>query len=296
MESRKRKRWSLAIGLLAVLGIAGFLILSPRPEPTYNGKPLSEWAQQLGPPGWDPEEARPAITAIGTKALPYLVKWVRFEPSYWRFKADSYVKSLPPRLRESRLTQRIVYGDRSRAVAAASAFAVFGPDAGPVIPELEGIFRASTNNFVRANIVFSLRGIGPEAVHALANIAATKAFGSIILTTVDRGRYGTNVDAFTPTLVSYLRGDDIRLARIGALGFTRLQPAPERSVPALIAALERPDIVLRCSVCEALGNYGTQARAALPALDRLYSEAKNGTQLSRAAKVAIMRITGEPPE
>ena len=52
-----------------------------RPEPAYNGKRLTAWAQQYGSNHWSgnrgpAEEAEFAIRQIGTNGIPFLLEWI----------------------------------------------------------------------------------------------------------------------------------------------------------------------------------------------------------------------------
>src|SRR5204863_2527633 len=127
---RKRRIFLIviAVGVLAC-GTAPRSIDSE--EPNYKGKPLSDWvlpeAFRAGQhrrtlAGDDlqlSEEANDAIRHIGTNALPYLLKWVQYEP---------------PRSITS--TQKNPYGEQelyvqgdARAKGAVAAFRALGPDA-----------------------------------------------------------------------------------------------------------------------------------------------------------------------
>ncbi len=57
-------------------------------EPTYDGHALSYWLQRYQesvkarPPHQDhPDNPEKAILAIGTNAIPWLLKWIRYEPN-----------------------------------------------------------------------------------------------------------------------------------------------------------------------------------------------------------------------
>lgn len=294
MESRKRKHLLIGAIMIATIAMGCVLFFSGDPEPAYAGKSLSAWVDApVGamPPLKHSSEAVSAIRAIGTNALPFLVEWIRYEPSDLRVKSEPRVRSLPSWLLNP-LTWRLLYRDIYRAQAAKEAFIALGPAAAPAVPQLHAIFLATSNNSVRANVVLSLVEIGPEAAPALANIAATTAYGVMIVHHMDRDLYRANLDAFTPILLSYLRGPDVNMASFAATGFARLQPDPEHSVPALIAALERPEDQIRIATCIALGNYGAEATAALPVLARLASETAPGTQVNLTSRIAIEKITG----
>src|SRR5947209_3349861 len=57
-------------------------------EPTYAGKRLSEWVMRLRAKNSleGERETEEAIRHIGTNSLPYLLKWISYEPTPWRIK------------------------------------------------------------------------------------------------------------------------------------------------------------------------------------------------------------------
>src|SRR5580765_6800100 len=68
--------------MLVVLVLGGVLVAvfgRREREPEYGGKRLSEWVKKL--PG---EDAEKGIREIGTNALPYLLKWIRYETRDWK--------------------------------------------------------------------------------------------------------------------------------------------------------------------------------------------------------------------
>jgi HEAT repeat protein len=88
------KRRILTVTLLiAVLGFASWLILSQHdPEPIYKGKPLSYWCEQCVE-SYSPdidiemhERAETAIQAIGTNAVPTLVRMLRAKDSKFELR------------------------------------------------------------------------------------------------------------------------------------------------------------------------------------------------------------------
>jgi hypothetical protein len=80
--------------ILGVLVLAGVLVaLSKRErEPEYGGKRLSEWVLALPPSPTGGTDAELALRSIGTNAVPFLLKWIDYEPAAWRIKVyECYV-------------------------------------------------------------------------------------------------------------------------------------------------------------------------------------------------------------
>src|SRR5260370_5750943 len=87
---RKSRRYSLTTLLIAVLGGFAWLILSPPSEPMYQGKTLSFWCDQYTAnslPESDIElqkQAETAIRAIGTNAVPTLLRMLKAKDSKFK--------------------------------------------------------------------------------------------------------------------------------------------------------------------------------------------------------------------
>src|SRR4051794_5024002 len=82
---RKRRAFLILIGL----GVAcAVLVLCTRErEPEYGGKKLSEWVESMRSPGYTTyAQAKNGILEIGSNAVPYLLKWIRYEPPSWKSK------------------------------------------------------------------------------------------------------------------------------------------------------------------------------------------------------------------
>src|SRR5687767_14445402 len=80
--TREQKNASCLVLVIVLVCLLGLALLSRR-EPTYQGKPLSEWAQQYGSNHWGganravAQEAELAIRQIGTNGIPFLLDLIR---------------------------------------------------------------------------------------------------------------------------------------------------------------------------------------------------------------------------
>src|SRR4051794_39911375 len=83
----KRRFFRMLMGGVVLVGmfVAVALVVrsSQSKEPEYEGKKLSEWVLDLNA-GSSP--SKNAIREIGTNALPYLLKWMRYDPPPWKPK------------------------------------------------------------------------------------------------------------------------------------------------------------------------------------------------------------------
>ena len=78
-----------------------------------------------------------------------------------------------------------------------------------------------------------------------------------------------------------------------AYAISGMGPAAKAAVPALIAALNDPEPVVRFPVCIALGEIGPDAAEAVPALTTALDDRSD--DVAAMARKAIIKITGEDP-
>ena len=129
-------------GIVAAVVVA---VVWPRErEPEYNGKRLSEWLvlyhEQIDVEGADfrselRDEAE-AVHHIGTNALPWLLRWVRYEPPAWRIKVYSFMKRMPRALQIDFLMNGVIPFRYQQYNLALTGFSILGERASPAVPEL----------------------------------------------------------------------------------------------------------------------------------------------------------------
>ncbi|HMJ91211.1 MAG TPA: hypothetical protein VK530_15425 [Candidatus Acidoferrum sp.] len=78
-------RFAALGGIVIACAIVAFFIMSREEEPAFEGKPLSHWLARLDS---DPRTANVAITAMGSKATPFVIEELRAHDSsleiWWR--------------------------------------------------------------------------------------------------------------------------------------------------------------------------------------------------------------------
>jgi len=132
---RKQRILLILFPVAAVMTVGLVLVLSREREPEYKGKKLSEWVESYSTNSQtervEASQAREAIRHIGAEAVPFLLKWLRYEPPPWK-------STLSAELNE-RFNLSLQLGDekkRLRAGAATVAFRVLGSQADGAVPEL----------------------------------------------------------------------------------------------------------------------------------------------------------------
>jgi hypothetical protein len=193
-----RGRTRLTIGALSVL-VAGVFVVArftSKPEPRYQGKPLSWWCEQINKDMPPDEKAIKAVREIGTNAIPWLVADVKARSStvYWRGNQV---------LEKIRIVRWRFPDANRRGHRGCWGLLALGDLAVAVIPELEALLPARGSE-----VTLALSGMGHEAVPALCR-ALTNADQYVesnaaahIANAVFLGRMTTNdLNTFVPIMM-----------------------------------------------------------------------------------------------
>lgn len=180
---RASRKWLVMIAASAALAITLAIVLrisNREPEPSYNGRTLSEWLKDYRRPeanGGLPSEAELAVRSIGTNALPSLLKWIRYELPPWR---EQLLKLATRPVEGKTLNEgKIVYGKsfilgKSSRLAelAELGFVILNTNAAPAIPELEALMKNNQKPDMGLRPIYALGEIGGPAIPALTNALA----------------------------------------------------------------------------------------------------------------------------
>ncbi|MEW6303095.1 MAG: HEAT repeat domain-containing protein [Verrucomicrobiota bacterium] len=249
-----KKRLFMGLAVLCLVAVvATWAWRATHREAEHEGKPVSHWVEQLANPKvhvLDRVKAEDAMYALGSNAVPVLVKLLRREESiYARSRA-----AVAPALSEGilrRLPEPLPAVNYRRT--AARLLGNLGPASGPAVPEL-----------VRAvgDPDRQVRGYSYEALRRAASTPVVVA-----------------------ALAQALRIPDetIRVFAAGELSLYDNDAAP--ALPVLIATLEDPDATVRLNVIHTLGRIGREATNAIPALVQLLDEPKVEVRLSAATTI-----------
>ena len=245
-------RWTCGFFILSILaGIAA------DQEPSYNGRLLSQWLVdlQLGQVGDNPTEV--AVRAMGTNAIPTLLKWI------------SYEQSPSERSSPSEETGRRSYtlSPEERAVRTKYAFAFLGSAARPAIPELTRLARTSSGPDRAQRCADSLAYIGRESIPSLLSLA-TKGPPVTRRCAIDAlARFAGDpaAAAVVPVLITCLDDTNKVVPIYGAAELTLLSlRLPAVVAPALTNALRSPSARTRLRVVQCLLLFEAFADTRLP--------------------------------
>ncbi|TAK98820.1 MAG: hypothetical protein EPO07_11535 [Verrucomicrobia bacterium] len=258
-----RKKLAIAVLVCAAV-IALIVTLSPDNEPSYQGKKLSQWIESdHGRTGafTRPELQeinRPEIQAvrtIGTNALPFLLNWIRYEPS------PSKAKRVLAQILERFGLE--IWSDPGavRANRAAAGFAMLGPVASPAIPELAKLASASSGSETPRVATYALVAIGPTALPALVevikNTNAVARYDAVSDLNYALRKFGA--DAY-PILIECLDDADPKVALEAADALAEAGVEPAIVCVKITRHFHHPDWLQRLRALQIVGRYRGQAR------------------------------------
>ena len=273
----ERGRRVLLILLACVLVAAvGALVWPGEKEPTYLGKTLMEWLLCERLISKEPEShdtQTDAIRRIGSNAVPFLLKWVRYRAPATKKELLSFLGGLP-----RPLNLNLEDKDLERSHASWAAFRILGPQARAAIPELTRMMDEPGSGFIGRyhQPIYALGCMGEDALPAILAVLEDRlhpdhAEAALIIGFMPAAR--TNCARAVPLLVSCLVEQNEAAACRAAISLGRLGLEPGLAVPALTNSLADPRALVRRQSARALGEFGAEGRAAgaalLQALDDL---------------------------
>jgi HEAT repeat protein len=193
-----------------------------------------------------------------------------------------------------RMTQALAH-PKSRMFAA-QVLADIGPDAAPATEALAKLV-ADKNTAMRHEALVTLSKIGPGAKQAVPALIAAlgdkdEAIGCGAAYAL--GCIGKEAADAKPALAKALESEDSVLKAIAAWALIHIDPACddclEKVVAVLSTSLKAPESQLRVQAAETLGELGSKAKAAVPALK---AAAKDSEPAARSAAEAALKAIGE---
>ena len=257
--------------LLFLILIATTFRLSARAaEPSYNGKPLSEWllilkiGQTSAGERVEEADAKEAIRQMGTNAIPTLlhILGATDRNKWWvlsRLKSRGF--------REMYHNQNVPTDDLQDT--GVEAFGLLGTNAIPAIPKINKLFGDWETCSPAARV---LAGLGPEGVAALTNGLASKTDvirGVTLWAIGEKSSMDSNTVA--RIMIASLKDPDVgnRDEAIRCLG----GKDPVVVIPVLLPLLEDNKNYSYESVARAMSSYGAAAKVAVPKLLSLFTNA-----------------------
>jgi HEAT repeat protein len=169
-----KRRLLIALGLLGLAALAVFLANRRGPEArVFQGKSVATWARQCTAPSQlQRDEATVALKALGSNAVPGLLKLLGARDSFLRREVWTLVPKLPAPLARTILKAVQPPDAALLRKGAAHGLAAVGPPAEPAVPAL-GLALHSGEMELRWEAGLALGHIGKPAVRVLAPALAS---------------------------------------------------------------------------------------------------------------------------
>jgi HEAT repeat protein len=231
------------------LGAVFFLLVfrtATAGEPGYNGKPASYWLDS-----WGTNMAAPdAFKAMGTNAVPFLIKVLETEPSsLGRFadKETAKYSTSHPKLSDA-INKYLpsAYRAEDRCETAAFLLSELGTNAEAAIPALFRLYTSTNLNWKLASAVGgALASMGEKGV------------------------------VLVPHYISWLTNSDPEIQQTGAAFLASVGPKARRAIPELVKASESTNHRLSVVAAGALWSIDRQTNIAL----RIYTQELQSTNM-----------------
>jgi len=249
----------IAAILFLALAFVAWTLNREKPEPVWNGRPLSAWTEDLatGSSKEIREAAEDAIRHIGIAGIPSLLQMLRSRETMLHPAVVRLIREL--NRRQSKIVLGIVSA-REQHMNAALAFEALGPIGRPAIPELKKLLvRQRDPEFVAD----ALAGIGPEGVVAILESLPKVAPEKRWVLYSSAAKWPSQAPAITAALLRSIKSPDAEERRDAAGFLGRFKQDPATTVPALISALRDKEVKVRIQALSSLAELGTNATIAI---------------------------------
>ena len=277
-------RIALAIGIALLVSIA-IIALRPKPEPKYNGKPLSKWLDQLvaNYPRIDPGAVQ-ALNGMGAEAVRSLTVIVDDQDSPLATQLLQYSGKMP-------LLAEMVPSKLWRRFVAVKALAEMGTNATAAIPSLQRLI--GTNDYTLAPAAgAALVLIQNDSIEALAEQAfdpakgnSPPAFGLLL-------QLGAHGKPAIPRVVSELQSTNEHVRLRAAIILQHIGIESPECLPVFLSMLADTNHLLHAVGIHALANCGNLATSTAPSVVELLGDSQSNCR--HAVLNYLWRVV--PPE
>lgn len=260
--------FALALLVLAA-ALLLFLFFRPAPpEPTHAGRPLRDWLVEFdhGSRTTNYAAASAAIRAMGTNALPALIRYLRLKDPPFNRQRIKLKARLKMRGRPG--GEYALFWHR-RAATACGELGEAGAPAFPAMAE------AMQENQAAQDVAFALSRMLPASAPVLTNVVATGPTiaryraADVLLTAYSH----PSIEEMARTaLLQALQDTNAGLRATAASALKYWNKRLDLVVPALTRVLSDPDVNARGNAATALGQMGSAAKPAVPELIKLLND------------------------
>jgi len=291
----KGRRYRLVGASILLIAIA--LVLFPRlspKEPTYGGKPMSDWIWKLNekPEGPEHEEVRAIVRKLGSTHVPLLLQWLQEEdkPSL-KQRFDNTRESVLFWLIRHKIianrsfTSTMSDSDRSQRAMAMWALPELEPAAKKqAIPILIRLFQQKKPTSDEASdnantALYVISKMAPESIPPLIDNLTNQDYQIWVYSASALGMSGPEAKSAIPQLQQRLNDSDYRIRFAAAYNILEVGGDPAICVPVIIGTLrdftkDPGDIEFPIGV---LLKHPEHAKPAIPILTEILNTTTNKT-------------------
>ena len=282
-----RKRLFIALALLAIAVSVGMLARRSGPEAlVFQGKSVSTWARQcLAPTQPERDEATAAFKALGSKAVPGLMRLVAARDSIFRRAVWAQGPRLPAPL--ARILLRAVHPPDASLVrkGAVRGLAAVGPAAEPAIPLLAAALN-STEMDLRWEAGLALGHVGRPAVWTLAPALSSTNFHVRHCAVTGLGLLGEDALPAAGSLLKAL--DDKNGIAVSAAAC--LAKLGTNVVPFLTNEMASPDPLVRQRATHGLGVVHPRRSLLVPPLLEMLHDQEPSCRIAALREFAMLGL------
>lgn len=284
-HQRKSGKWFWTV-FSVTIGLASLPLLLIWLEPSYNGRRISDWFEQAvqeNSPNYHDSESFRAFWKMEGRAVPYLARWIKAQPSWFDQRYAALMAILPARVQKALPPPRVhppFYNSRRMralellgSIGAMQRFKlesgqpVAGTRAATAVPVLRDSLD-DRDSGIRAFAVQALGSIGPSAAPAVPRLIEIARSSDATTAAQSLGLIGPAASNAVEVLVLIASGHRFdRVSAVQSLG--RIGSAACRAAPKLAGLVEDPDEAICFQAARALAEIGTTPDEAVPALVRM---------------------------
>ena len=237
-----RQLWGFLAAALGIVAVIFVFAGSRAKEPIYRDRRLSEWVSDFNRGEKEYAAASGAVRAMGTNALPGLLRLLRHSPEPWLNRWIPWINRQPffkiARRPNGPYPEQVV-----------SAFIVLGTNVTSVLPQLNEIFLRSTNGIYASEVMTLAAPVQslPYLAAALQQPALVRSNAAVSLRNL-----GTYLTPAMPLLLACLVDRDAGVRTSARASLDGMARDSEAYANALMAALTQSDHVIRLAAVNEL--------------------------------------------
>ena len=257
----------LILGILALGILAALIFHFTRPrEPSYQGRSLSSWVAEIrknSDEGLSDERAVNALRAIGTNALPYLLKWIQEDAPPRKVQLFEAVNRP---LAWANPNWKVTPREWRHCMDAIAAFTALGPGARAAIPDLTKFMNDQSGSAIPETAAIVMPYLGQEALPPLLLFLTnqTRSQSARNLALLNMHQLGTNATPAVPAIIQCLADTNDLLAENAVRTLLKIRtPSPEIAA-GLRKVLTDPRPKVRTAATNALRKIAPEALTNAP--------------------------------